>query len=156
MVMDFGFQSNFRNVLDIFFKQITELGSLTIVLIAILFTYFFDSILAVQLFIGVASVTLISFLIKALFFHARPKKQAMNTLVERLDASSFPSIHSARITVLVFWLIIISTDVVLKIILAIIGLTVAYSRIYLQKHYFVDVIGGIILAMIANLLIYFI
>jgi len=152
--MDFKFQSNFRSLLDIFFKQVTELGSLTIVLIAVLFAYFFNNILALQLFIGIASVTIVSFIIKATFFHERPKKQSVNNLIERLDASSFPSIHSARITVLVFWLIVYSSGIVLKIILVAIGLTVAYSRIYLKKHYYADVIGGIILALIASLIMY--
>jgi len=137
-----------------FFKQITELGSLTIILIAIFFSYFFDNALAIRLFAGVATVTIISFIIKAIFFRARPNKQPVNTLVERLDASSFPSIHSARITVLAFWLIMYVNDIILKIFLGCIGVLVAYSRIYLKKHYLIDVIAGFMLAMIVNILIY--
>jgi membrane-associated phospholipid phosphatase len=154
--MDFRIQSNFRNLMEIFFKQITELGSLTITLIAIFMAYFLDRTLAINMFIGVVIVTLVSFIIKAIFFKTRPKKQPTNTLVQRLDASSFPSIHSARITILTFWLAIYSVDIILKIFLICIGVIVAYSRIYLKKHYFVDVIGGIILAAIVNLCMYYI
>jgi membrane-associated phospholipid phosphatase len=153
--MDLRIQSNLGNLFDMFFKQITELGSLTIILIAIIFSYFFNEALAMQLFIGIVFVTVISFSIKAIFFRERPKKQPTNTLVERLDASSFPSIHSARITILMFWLIAYSTDMILKVLLLLIGLTVAYSRVYLKKHYFVDVLGGFILAMIVNILIFY-
>jgi membrane-associated phospholipid phosphatase len=148
-------KSNFRNLIEIFFKQITELGSLTIIGTLILFMYFFNTILAIKIFIGVAIVTTISIIVKMLFFCERPKKQPVDTWVHRLDASSFPSIHSARITVLIFWLVIYSSSIVLTFLLFSIGIIVAYSRMYLKKHYFRDVVGGIMLAMVVNLLIWY-
>jgi undecaprenyl-diphosphatase len=154
--MNSSLSSNFRSILDIFFKQLTELGSLTIITSIIIFTFFFDNTLALKLLIGIASVTIISFIIKAIFFRARPKKQLFNNIVEKLDASSFPSIHSARITILAFWLTMYSHELLLKIFLVAIGTLVAYSRIYLKKHYYADVIGGVTLGVIVNIIIYYI
>jgi len=153
--MNSSLSSNFKSILDIFFKQLTELGSLTILTSIVIFTFFFDKTLALKLFVGVASVTIIAFIIKAVFFHARPKKQSFKNIIERIDASSFPSIHSARITILTFWLIIYSNNLLLQILLAIAGILIAYSRIYLKKHYYADVIGGIILGIILNIIIYY-
>jgi len=154
--MESSISSNFKSLLNVFFKQVTELGSLTIITAIIVFTFFFDKLLALKLFIGIAAVTIIAFTIKTFFFRVRPKKQSFNNILERIDASSFPSVHSARITILVFWLTIFVDDVLLKIFLVVMGIIVAYSRIYLKKHYLTDVIGGIILGVIINIIIYII
>jgi undecaprenyl-diphosphatase len=154
MPMNTTISANIKSVLDIFFKQITELGSLTIITAILIFIFFFDKTLALKIFIGIVVVTIISFIIKALFFKERPTKQKFSTVVERIDASSFPSVHSARITVLVFWLFMYVNDIVLKTLLVIAGLLVAYSRIYLKKHYYSDVIGGIALGIIINIILY--
>jgi len=153
--MDKSASSNLKNLVEIFFKQITELGSLTVIAVIIIFTYFLDAQLALKLFIGMLAATIISMIIKVLFFRPRPKKQKINTIIDRLDASSFPSVHSARITILMFLLIAYSGNLILRIFLAVIGLLVAYSRIYLKRHYYIDVIGGIILGVLISMAAYY-
>jgi len=153
--MDKSASSNLKNLVEIFFKQITELGSLTVIAVIIIFTYFLDVQLALKLFIGMLAATIISMIIKVLFFRPRPKKQKINTIIDRLDASSFPSVHSARITILMFLLIAYSGNLILRIFLAVIGLLVAYSRIYLKRHYYIDVIGGIILGVLISMAAYY-
>ena len=154
--MDYNIRTNLENIIRMFFNQITELGSLTIIAILIVILYFFEKELSIKLFVGVIIITLIAMIIKSLFFKARPKKQKTKTLIERIDASSFPSIHSARITFLTFWITAYSKNIILKIFLVAIGIIVAYSRIYLKKHYLSDVIAGIILGLIVSIGIYFI
>lgn len=154
--MDLSLDANFKKLVKMFFEQITELGSITIILTLIFITYFFEKTLSIKLFIGIIIITIIAMIIKALFFKARPKKQKTNTLIERLDASSFPSIHSARITFLTFLCVIYVDNIILKAFLIIIGILVAYSRIYLKKHYLSDVIAGIILGLIISIGIYYI
>jgi len=153
--MDLRASANLKDIIGIFFKQLTELGSLTIISAIIIFTYFFDASLALKLLIGIASATILSMLIKIMFFRNRPRKQPINTIIDRIDASSFPSVHSARIAILMFWLIIYSHNIILQAFLAIIGLLVAYSRIYMKRHYYTDVIGGIILGIIISALTYY-
>lgn len=154
--MDLSLHANFKKLVGMFFEQITELGSITIILILIFTTYFFEKTLSIKLFIGIIIITIIAMIIKALFFKERPKKQKTNTLIERLDASSFPSIHSARITFLTFLSVIYVNNIILKSFLIVIGILVAYSRIYLKKHYLSDVIAGIILGLIVSIGIYYI
>jgi undecaprenyl-diphosphatase len=146
--MDFSIKTNLKNIIDMFFLQITELGSLSIITTLIIIMYFFEKTVSIKLFIGIVIITLIAMIIKALFFKVRPKKQKTRTFIERLDASSFPSIHSARITFLTFSIIAISTSLILTIFLIILGILIAYSRIYLKKHYLFDVIAGIVLGLI--------
>ncbi len=154
--MDYRPRTNLKSTTDMFFHQLTELGSLVIMMIIIIILYFFEKTLAIKLFIGIILITIIATIIKALFYRPRPKKQKYKTLVERLDASSFPSIHSARITFVTMWIALVIANPILKVILIITGLLVAYSRIYLKKHHLSDVIAGIILGIIVCLGLYYI
>ena len=66
--------------------------------------------------------------------------------MEKLDASSFPSIHAARAT---FLFIILSKFLFVGDIygafLGFMLFLVFYSRVYLKKHYWIDVIvGGVV------------
>ncbi len=148
--------SNISSIMNLFFKQITELGSLTILCVIAIFSYFIDARFAIKLFIGIIAATAIGSLIKILFFYERPQKQKHNNTIERIDASSFPSIHSARITILTLLLIIYSGNLLLQLFLAVIGILVIYSRVYLKKHYYRDVIGGLVLGTIISIIIYYI
>ena len=149
--MDYNIRTNLKNIIRIFFSQITELASFSIITALIIIIYFFDKTLSIKLCIGTIIITLIAMIIKALFFKARLKKQKTRTLIERIDASSFPSIHSARITFLTFSIVAYSTSLILNIFLIILGILIAYSRIYLKKHYLSDVIAGIILGVIVSI-----
>lgn len=144
--------SNFKDLMDVFFRQITELGSLVITIVIILVSYFFHRDIAIRLFIGIVAVTIIAIIIKSLFFRERPEKKKIKTLIDRIDASSFPSVHAARITVLIYWMIIYTNNILMHIILIITGLLVAYSRIYLKKHYYWDVIAGIMIGLIVGII----
>jgi membrane-associated phospholipid phosphatase len=152
--MDLSIRSNIKSVLDIVVKQLTELGSITILGIIILFACFYNFDLAIRLFIGIVSATIIATIIKALFFKERPNKQKKNTLVEKIDASSFPSVHSSRIAILGFWLCMYSTGVLEAVFISVVCFLVACSRVYLKKHYWIDVLGGVVLAVIINFIIY--
>ena len=151
-----NFTGNIRSIVDAAFRQLTELGSLTIIFALLIFTYFHDSALAIILFIGIMTVTLISLLIKIFFHIPRPNNQKYRNFIERVDASSFPSAHSARVSIMAFWLVIYSNVLLLKIFIIVAAILVAYSRIYLKKHYFIDVLGGLALGIIVNLATYYI
>ncbi|MBI2151801.1 phosphatase PAP2 family protein, partial [Candidatus Woesearchaeota archaeon] len=63
----------------------------------------------------------------------------------KLDASSFPSWHTARA---LFLALIFSEKFnyfPLTVFLITITVIVAYSRLYLKKHDIIDVLGGIVL-----------
>ncbi|MGV8150727.1 MAG: phosphatase PAP2 family protein [Candidatus Woesearchaeota archaeon] len=145
-----------KHLMDIGFQQLTELGGAVITGIIAVTILFFDVSLAIRIILGIIGVMIISYLIKILFFKQRPKKQSTDTFIKRIDASSFPSVHSARITTFVFWIILYFGNIYLSVFAALIGISVAYSRVYLKKHYWNDVTGGIVIAIIINMIIYLI
>ena len=138
------------------FKQITELGSMTIITVFAIILIFLNKELAIRTILGIAGVVIISYSIKIIFFKNRPIKQPTNTFIEKIDASSFPSVHAARITVIAFWLIIYFSNAYFRAFTIFIWLIVIYSRVYLKKHYWIDVIGGAIIALIINSIIHII
>ncbi len=144
-----------NKILNICFKQITELGGLIFYLVILGFCLVLNQIeLFIKLFLSIVIVTIISVLIKLLYFKDRPKKQKKTNLFERLDASSFPSIHSMRIFSLAFWFSLFFNNIFFTISVSILALVIMYSRIYLKKHYLIDVIFGVIFSAFINIVLF--
>ena len=83
--------------------------------------------------------------IKYLWHKPRPNGQEYGGRLEKIDAGSFPSIHAARISYVYgflglvhYWMGLLWVPAVALLVI----LAVGYSRIFLQKHYFVDVLAG--------------
>lgn len=153
---DSSFDKQFSLLMDAGFKQITELGSMTLITVFAIFFIFFNQELAIRTILGIVGVVIISYAIKMLFFKNRPIKQSTETFIEKVDASSFPSVHAARTTVIAFWLIMYFNNIYLRAFITLIWVLVIYSRVYLKKHYWSDVIGGTIIALIINAIIHII
>ncbi|MEK6818538.1 MAG: phosphatase PAP2 family protein, partial [Nanoarchaeota archaeon] len=102
-------------------------------------------------FLSLILIYLITFAIRFIYYKPRPKKQSHKNLLEKLDASSFPSMHSARITLLCLIFTSVYLNLYSVLLSALLILLVSYSRIYLKKHYFSDLVGGVIL----GILVYF-
>lgn len=147
-------EKQFSLLMDAGFKQMTELGSMTLIAVFAVFFIFFNQGLAIRTILGIAGVVIISYTIKMLFFKNRPIRQSTGTFIEKIDASSFPSVHAARITIVAFWLIIYFNNIYLRAFSALIWALVIYSRVYLKKHYWTDVIGGVIIAIIINAILH--
>ena len=132
-----------------FFEEITYIGGLFffIFLIAL---FFFAGMrnYSIKLFIVLIGIYIITGIIRIIYFKQRPKKEEYDNFIEKIDASSFPSMHSARITFLcLFTLIFLNLEFFIKAIIIAFGILGVYSRVYLKKHDFVDVIGGILLGI---------
>jgi len=138
--------------------DITSIGSLPfygIVMAIILFNS--EIVLTLRLLICLVLLYAVASSIRFLFFKTRPedkgKKTRQMNLFEKIDASSFPSIHSARTAVLSILLYTkIPTTLGLLISLGILS-SVMVSRIILRKHYTIDVIGGSILGLLTGYVI---
>ena len=85
--------------------------------------------------------------IRTFYFKPRPAKQSYHNYIERLDASSFPSWHTARAIILALFVGKSIQSLPVIIFLIAIALLVGYSRIYLRKHDYGDVLGGMVLGM---------
>ena len=148
-------EKTIKKIIDLFFRQITELGGFFFYFIILIACLIFNRIdLFTKLFLSLIIIIVLSIAIKWFYFKERPKKQKKTNLFERLDASSFPSIHSMRAFSLAFWFSIFFDNLLFIFYVSLIALIVAYSRIYLKKHYLIDIVGGIFFAAVINIVIW--
>ena len=146
-----------KKLKDLIFEEITAFGGVLIYISTIIISLFLKNfILFIELLSGLSFLYISAIIIRSIYFKERPKKRSYHTFIGKIDASSFPSLHSAR--ALFFSLIIksIFPNNQIFYFLLFITLLVGYSRIYLKKHYWFDVIGGYILGFIIYLLVNFI
>ena len=87
-------------------------------------------------------------LIKVFFHKKRPIEQHYQSVIEKIDAGSFPSIHTSRITLSYLTLTSISDNLGLKLVFISIILLVMFSRVILKKHFWIDVMGGFIIGFL--------
>ncbi len=130
-------------------KDITALGGTffyTLLTLLTLVLHLYP--LAKSLIIGFIFTGIIITLARIIYFKHRPKKREYTNFIERIDASAFPSWHAARIIFLSLTLHTFFQNIGISIILTIVSILVCYSRIYLQKHDWIDLIAGIILGVI--------
>lgn len=141
--------SFFRKHLGIIFRDLTALGSFAFYgLLLVLVLAFKEGQLLIMLFAGLLLIMALAVGIRLAYFKNRPRKEKYSTLLERIDASSFPSIHTARIFFVAFILSHFFADRLLTIFFLCLAGLVSYSRIYLKKHYWLDLLGGLFLAML--------
>ncbi len=81
-------------------------------------------------------------LIKLLFHKPRPDGQKYSNALEKIDAGSFPSLHSSRIALVYLTLAYLAPNLAFRLLFLGVIIVVGYSRIFLKKHYLTDVIGG--------------
>lgn len=109
-----------------------------------------------RLLIAWVAVEIICWLIKMIYRKDRPAPQARVSFFENIDANSFPSIHTARASVIACSLFFFYQDVLFFMIGAILILGVGYSRIFLKKHYFIDVVAGALIGILIATIISFV
>lgn len=131
----------FRKHIDELFRDVTAIGGFAASLLIILL--FFSSPLLLPLVAGSVLTAAMVILIRMFYFKDRPKKEAHHNFLERIDASSFPSLHAARIVYLAILFSAHFANAYLTILFATTAALVSFSRIYLKKHDWVDVLGGI-------------
>lgn len=109
------------------------------------------------LFVGLGLLFGIIALIRLVWFKERPIAEKHRTLLERIDASSFPSLHSARIALLAVVLAGFAPPgfrgMIWKIALLVLIAAVGYGRVRLKRHHWTDVIGGWILGILVGILL---
>ncbi|MFH1181630.1 MAG: phosphatase PAP2 family protein [Candidatus Woesearchaeota archaeon] len=120
--------------------SITYLGNPLILAVIALAAFGFSHSFLIAV-IGLAIVEATCIFIKLLYFKQRPRRQKFTNIIERLDASSFPSVHAARSSFLYLYLAWFAA-IPAKIAFIAVILAVSMSRILLKKHYIIDVLAG--------------
>ncbi|HOW36772.1 MAG TPA: phosphatase PAP2 family protein [Candidatus Pacearchaeota archaeon] len=128
----------------ILFRDLSLLGG--IVFYAV-FSLFFLSLQEINFF----WILLINFIVSTIllgtirfFYHKeRPIKESYSTVIEKINASSFPSMHAWRVgMIFMSFYLYYSHLIVTSVFLFIVAVFVCISRVYLKRHYVVDVIVG--------------
>lgn len=116
-----------------------------------------------QLVLAGALIHGIAYLARVFHFVERPDRQKHHNFLERIDASSFPSIHSGRVAALaLLFIYFLSGYCGLNytgctpvnvfwsgVFLMFMAVVVAGMRVVLRRHYFVDALFGFILGIFA-------
>jgi len=122
----------------------TDISALAnpLILLLVPFIFFGPSTTFYQLMLVLFINEIVCSLIKMIYPKKRPISQDYDSLLEKIDAGSFPSIHSSRITLTYLTLFINTENIALKIIMIAVILLVMLSRVILKKHYWIDILGG--------------
>ena len=107
-----------------------------------------EKMLAHQLIVGLILTYAITSVIRLMYFKRRPDKQTYRNIVEKIDASSFPSLHAMRAAVLATILSAFFENFWLTPLFALAAVAVAVSRVMTKRHDVSDVLAGLIFGVI--------
>ena len=130
-------------------KDLGTYGSFIFYLVAAVIFYIAGAYtISLTLILSLAAVTIVVAAIRLVYFKPRPdmKIKKYNILYERIDNSSFPSIHVARGVMLS--IAFFKAAPIMSPLLAILVVAVCASRIYFKRHYIVDITAGALIGLI--------
>ncbi|MBI4438861.1 phosphatase PAP2 family protein [Candidatus Woesearchaeota archaeon] len=90
--------------------------------------------------------------IKLVYRKERPTPQSRRNIIEHIDAGSFPSTHTARISAVTSALTAIHPSLEAVAISIVLASLVAWSRIRLKKHFIPDVMAGAAIGIIIGII----
>jgi len=134
-----------------FFKLITFFGSIYFFILFLILMFFVDKFKILSLLLSFVIGLFIVVVIRILYFKERPDKSKTNNLWLRIYNSSFPSVHAMRAILLAYFLSVLYFNMFL-ILFWLFALIICYSRIYLKKHYFIDVFVGALIGLLLSII----
>lgn len=130
-------------------RDVSALGSLfSYALATLIFLALGDFSSFKMLVAGGILIYAAAWIIRALFFKNRPVKLSYSNSFEKLDAAAFPSLHASRTGFLLLFFINYFANSAITVILILLALSILYSRVYLKKHDWKDVIAGAVLGVL--------
>ena len=153
-----GIWQSLWKFIDEFMRDVTAFGGFFFTGLVVLATFALGYyLLSFKLILGFVILIALVVLIRMVYFRERPNRVSHTNFLERIDASSFPSLHSARV---VFMVLVLGTAWPILPWLVFVGFVavmVVYSRIYLRKHDWIDVtvgavLGGVVFVVVNRLL----
>jgi len=134
---------------DRYMRDMTSLASIPFsALLIILFSLLGHWDYALLFFAGNVFVLSIPYIIRLFYFKRRPDKTKYDGILQKIDASSFPSVHSARAFFSAYALSIFFETHIISVFLFLLAGFVSYTRIYLKRHDEIDALCGALLGML--------
>lgn len=134
-------------------EEISALGSLPFYCFVALLFLFLDRLeLAADLFIGLAIAYPVTIAVRLAYHRDRPVPEEFTSILERIDAAGFPSMHSYRAGLLLlvplhYW------SWKMGILFASVAMMVWCTRYSLKRHHIPDIAAGAALGIITALTI---
>jgi len=119
-------------------------GTPIFVLLAIVTFTIGQSELALQIIIGYVVAYALTAIIRMSYFRERPEPRAHSNFFQKVDASSFPSLHAMRAATLATIFSIFFDNSLLTLFFALVAIAVAMVRVYQKRHHKSDVVVGLI------------
>ncbi len=124
-------------------EDLSALGAMPCyALVALLMLALGDGELFVMLLAGALVSYAVVFGIRLAYFKERPRREPHTGLLERLDASSFPSLHAYRATMLAALLGYLYPSWEMGALLCAYALAVMATRVLLRRHDIWDLLCG--------------
>lgn len=128
----------------VIFRDLSLLGG---IIFYTVFSLFFLSLGEINFFwillLNFIISTILLGTIRFFYYKERPIKENYSTIVEKINASSFPSMHAWRVgMIFTSFYLYYSHLIVTSIFLFITAVFVCISRVYLKRHYIIDVVVG--------------
>ena len=130
-------------------RDITSFGGLPFYLaLGFMFLLTGKAVLAVQMAAALVVGYAVTVFFRTVYFKKRPSEQNYTNFLYKLDASSFPSLHSLRGAML--WALIALTFNVaaLYVMAAVIIVAIAWTRVKQKRHDPIDVSFGVIFGLL--------
>lgn len=132
-------------------RDVTSLGGFTLYwFIIFLFIGLTEWSLVGKLIFSFFVTMGIAYVIRIIYFKERPLREFYATHVERMEASSFPSLHTMRFSALATVLVPYFDNFLAGVFLGIFVVVVGLSRMNLKKHYLIDVVVGLLLGVMVG------
>lgn len=150
---------NLQYYTDALFRDLTSLGGVIIYgIFAILLLIITENLKVFeQLITALIIAYAITILIRSVYYKPRPNEEEHTTFLKKLEASSFPSLHSMRAIIQLIIYGALFNNILITATLSILALLVIISRLELGKHDITDVsIGAIIGAIITAIVMIYI
>jgi len=135
------------NIIDDTFSSVTSFGNPVFYILALMLSFIFAVPFALNLLSGLMFIEILCAIVKLIWPKERPIPQSKEGFLNNIDANSFPSVHSARIALLGAMFILYYRNIFISMIAVVVILAVGYSRVYLKRHDYIDVIFGFLIGI---------
>src|SRR3989338_1538538 len=125
--------------------DVSALGGLPFYAVVVLYYALTNAAVAWKLIYALTLLFVAVYATKLVYFKARPDvaKRRFSSFAERLESSSFPSVHAGRAWILYFALF----HEALALFGIALALSVCATRVSLKRHYLSDVVAGSLLGI---------
>lgn len=153
--MQLEFAKMTREIYSVILKDLGGYGGFPFyAAMILLFVLLRDFEFVYRLIVSLVAVSASVAILRLAYFKPRPgqKKKSYSIFYERIDNSSFPSVHTAR-AVMISIALFTKAPVLLPL-LVLMMIIVCASRLHFKRHYLVDVVAGLVIGLILGLVFF--